>query len=128
MFNASRIDGSAIRARREELGLTKSALAKMTGLSYPTVANIETGKRRVHAGTVSAVLAALGIEGEIARNRIGAYVSVSPIKTLITDLNYRVEALLAVSTLGNGVSAADMAAGALKQVIAELERILSENV
>lgn len=37
--------GRAIAARREELGLTRKELAEVLGLSYPYIAQIETGYR-----------------------------------------------------------------------------------
>ncbi|TIC86704.1 helix-turn-helix domain-containing protein [Nocardioides sp. GY 10113] len=37
--------GRAIAARREELGMSRKELAQATGLSYPYIAQIETGYR-----------------------------------------------------------------------------------
>ena len=37
--------GRKIASRREELGISRKELAELTGLSYPYIAQIETGYR-----------------------------------------------------------------------------------
>lgn len=51
--------GRRIAARREQLGLSRKALAQETGLSYPYIAQIETGYRMPssrHQGPIARVL------------------------------------------------------------------------
>ncbi|WP_158277203.1 helix-turn-helix domain-containing protein [Serinibacter arcticus] len=51
--------GRRIASRREQLGLSRRALAEATGLSYPYIAQIETGYRMPssrHQGPIARVL------------------------------------------------------------------------
>ena len=53
--------GRKIATRREELGLTRKELAEVTSLSYPYIAQIETGYRLPSAKHQIAIAKVLGI-------------------------------------------------------------------
>jgi transcriptional regulator with XRE-family HTH domain len=40
-------DGAALQARRMALGISRAELARISGLSHPTVRALETGERKV---------------------------------------------------------------------------------
>lgn len=53
--------GRTIAARRDELGMTRKELAEATGLSYPYVAQIETGYRLPSSRHQVPIAKALGL-------------------------------------------------------------------
>lgn len=56
---------SRVRARREELGLTREQVAFASGLSVSTVQRLETGFRAVpHYSSIEAVAKVLGLRAE----------------------------------------------------------------
>lgn len=71
--------GRRIAARREQLGLSRKALAEATGLSYPYIAQIETGYRMPssrHQGPIARVLGlsldeVFGVEVPDSAERLG---------------------------------------------------------
>lgn len=52
--------GSLIRQEREVLGLSTRHLAKLAGVSYPTISRIENGHEEPRWGTIQKIAAALG--------------------------------------------------------------------
>ena len=52
--------GVAIRARREEVGLTRRELAERTGLSFGTIHHVEIGRRLPSLDSLDAVALGLG--------------------------------------------------------------------
>ena len=54
--------GRAIRERRGELGLSRPELARRAGLSYPYVAELETGRKQGSPSTLHALASALDLE------------------------------------------------------------------
>jgi len=53
--------GDAIRARREEVKLSRRDLAERAGLSYPYLSELETGKKRGSPDSIRSVADALGL-------------------------------------------------------------------
>lgn len=53
--------GIAVKARREELGLTQEQLANDSGLHQRWVSNIETGKRNPSYGSLRRLAEGLGL-------------------------------------------------------------------
>ncbi|HEX6152251.1 MAG TPA: type II toxin-antitoxin system Y4mF family antitoxin [Solirubrobacterales bacterium] len=60
--------GSAVRQRRQELGLTQTALAEVARTTLRFVSELENGKTTAQMDGVFRVLSALGIE-LVARRR-----------------------------------------------------------
>jgi transcriptional regulator with XRE-family HTH domain len=60
--DARRALGAAVRARRDELGLTQEALALRSGLHQRWISNVETGKRNPSYESLRRLAAALDIE------------------------------------------------------------------
>jgi transcriptional regulator with XRE-family HTH domain len=53
--------GLAVKARREELGLTQEALELSSDLHQRWISNLETGKRNPSLGSIRRLAAALGL-------------------------------------------------------------------
>jgi transcriptional regulator with XRE-family HTH domain len=58
--------GRRIRLARIRRSLTQADIAERTGISRPTVIDLESGKPGVAIGTLVGVLAALGLQGSLA--------------------------------------------------------------
>lgn len=54
--------GTAIRARRRELGLTQDDLATSIGVSRRVIGQMENGKETVHVGIVLDAARAVGLD------------------------------------------------------------------
>jgi len=54
--------GTAIRARRRELGLTQDDLATSIGVSRRVIGQMENGKETVHVGIVLHAARAVGLD------------------------------------------------------------------
>jgi transcriptional regulator with XRE-family HTH domain len=57
----SKAMGDLIKRRREELGKSRQELADLTGVPYPTIAQIETGYRGASASRLNLIAGALGL-------------------------------------------------------------------
>lgn len=57
---------SRMRERRHRVGMSQEALAKHTGLSRPSIVNIELGRQRVLPHYVTAIAAVLGVSDRTA--------------------------------------------------------------
>lgn len=53
---------SPVARRRVELGLSRRELAELSGVSEPTVVNLELGKHRPHFSTLQKVASALSVD------------------------------------------------------------------
>lgn len=53
--------GALILAERTRQGLTQPDLAKLAGVSIPTILTLEKGAKSTHIGSVLAIAAALGL-------------------------------------------------------------------
>lgn len=53
--------GVAVKARRQELGLTQEALANDTGLHQRWISNVETGRRNPSYGSLRRLAAGLNL-------------------------------------------------------------------
>lgn len=53
---------ATVRSRRTALGLTQSDLARMSGVSLPTIQNLERGAGNPSLSTMESLLAALGMD------------------------------------------------------------------
>ena len=53
---------NAIRASRELLGLTQTELARLAGVSLPTIQNLEAGRANPTLSTLDAVFRSLGLQ------------------------------------------------------------------
>src|SRR6202521_4846012 len=53
--------GRAIKVTRVELGLERKELARLSGLSYPYLSEIEKGKKRASTEALLAIAQALGL-------------------------------------------------------------------
>ena len=58
--------GRRIRLARLRRSLTQADIAERTGISRPTVIDLESGKSGVAIGALVSVLAALGLQGRLA--------------------------------------------------------------
>jgi len=79
--------GSAVKARRQELGLTQEQLANDSGLHQRWVSNVETGKRNPSYASLRRLATALKLSASelIARaERIEAGVSTDPMAAAAT--------------------------------------------
>lgn len=56
--------GARVRARREELGLTREKLAELAGLSVQFMASIELGKQRMTTDSLARVCRALSVSAD----------------------------------------------------------------
>ena len=56
--------GTAIRARRKELGLTQAALAEFTGFSVSFLSDLENGKQTAELGKALELVNLLGLDVE----------------------------------------------------------------
>lgn len=54
--------GEALRAKRKELHLSQSELAKRAGINQRTVSIVENGSKGTELSTLFSLLAALGLE------------------------------------------------------------------
>lgn len=54
-----RNDGDRVRARREQMGLNVTDMAKEAGVSRDTLSDLESGKRAPHPSTLAKVVEAL---------------------------------------------------------------------
>lgn len=52
--------GARIRMLRDTLGIEQKTLAQRTGLSRPTIANMEVGRQRIYMHHVQTIADALG--------------------------------------------------------------------
>lgn len=64
--------GTTIRRNRKRLGLSQSELGERAGLRQETISLIETGNPATRLDTLLAVLAALGLEFQIAARSRGS--------------------------------------------------------
>ena len=55
-----RLLGLAIRTRREEQGVTRPALAKLSGVAYDTLVSIELGRNTCSLSSLHRISASLG--------------------------------------------------------------------
>jgi transcriptional regulator with XRE-family HTH domain len=53
--------GTAVKARREEIGLTQEAVANDSGLHQRWISNVENGKRNPSYGSLRRLAAGLGL-------------------------------------------------------------------
>jgi transcriptional regulator with XRE-family HTH domain len=53
--------GQAVKARRQELGVTQETLANDTGIHQRYLSNVETGKRNPSYGSLRRLAAGLGL-------------------------------------------------------------------
>jgi transcriptional regulator with XRE-family HTH domain len=53
--------GHAVKARRQEIGITQEALANDTGLHQRWISNVETGKRNPSYASLRRLAAGLGL-------------------------------------------------------------------
>jgi transcriptional regulator with XRE-family HTH domain len=56
--------GARVRGLRFGCGLTQLALAQRSGISRPSIANVEAGRQNVSLGQLCALAAALGVAVE----------------------------------------------------------------
>ncbi|MBK9080991.1 MAG: helix-turn-helix transcriptional regulator [Rhizobiales bacterium] len=64
--------GERIRARRVELKLTQSALAKAIGVTFQQVQKYENGKNRIGAGSLGPIAEFLGVSTSYLLGEAGA--------------------------------------------------------
>lgn len=67
-ITSSKDFGSAIRARRKQLGYTQGYLAEYTGLSASYISNLENGKETAELGKAIFLTNLLGMDIEV-KNR-----------------------------------------------------------
>ncbi len=70
--------GDAIRARREEVKLSRRDLAERAGLSYPYLSELETGKKRGSPDSIRSVADALGLGQDELWARADALAGATP--------------------------------------------------
>jgi transcriptional regulator with XRE-family HTH domain len=77
-MNAARV----LRRARRAAGLSQRGLAARSGIAQPAIARIESGAAKPRVDTLDRLLAACGVDLELAR-RLGAGVDRSQIRALL---------------------------------------------
>ncbi len=71
--------GSAVRARRRQLGLSQVETAELAGVAVRTVHAVEAGKATVRMDALLAVLGALGLQLRLERGGAGRILPAGPL-------------------------------------------------
>lgn len=70
-----------IRERREQLGMSRQELAEVTGVPYPTIAQIETAYRGVSPSRLGVIARALGLDPAELYDILASDASTPPAET-----------------------------------------------
>lgn len=117
--------GSAVRTRRTDMGITQTALAKLSGLSRATVNQLETGAiKDLSVTRAHRLLDTLGLSVRISppRQRSGkAHAASAPIDVAARSASVSYRHALSGAQLRQAILSGDIAAGTLPHMRALLD-------
>lgn len=79
LIRTARQLGTAIGNERLRQGMTQQSLSKLTGVGQKTISHVETGKEGVKLDTIFTLLAALGLELQLAARSQSDYQEIDEI-------------------------------------------------